>query len=149
MSCTIATSGDEFVSTSDPDPLGSGVLVTFALMTTAPATPAGALWMCPSVTVVPAGNPVRLATNVTDAAVMLPEPSFVVSNVIVTLPLPDASALAIGGTSLAGSSVAVNVGLVGADDDGDVDDEPQPTAMNASAIARADRRFMGASPDSR
>src|SRR5215472_16509469 len=95
--------------------------------------------MWPATTVVPAGNPVKFATNVAGAAVMLPAASFVTSNVIVTVPLPEASGPTIGGTSLDGNSVAVNVGFVG--EDGDVDDEPHPAARNASA-ASADRRFI-------
>src|SRR5947209_11468342 len=102
--------------------------------------------MWPSVTVVPAGNPVRFATKVTLAAVTLP-PLVVVSKVMVAVPVPDDSALVIGGTSFDGRSAAVKVGLVGVPDgdvdvlDGDVE-LPQPAAMNASAISAVASRFM-------
>src|SRR5205823_10869317 len=126
-----ATAGDAWLSVGVPVPVASGVAVTFALITTPPATPAGALCMWPSVTVVPAGNPVRFATKVTVAAVTLP-PLVVVSKVMVAVPVPDDSALVIGGTSFDGSRVAVNVGFVGVDGDVEL---PQPAAMNASAIS--------------
>src|SRR5262245_9190330 len=95
--------------------------------------------MWPSVTVVPAGNPVRFATKLIVAAVTLP-PLVVVSNVIVAEPVPEASALVIGGTSFEGSNWAVNVGFVGVVL-GDVE-LPQPAATNASAMAAVDSRFM-------
>jgi hypothetical protein len=71
---------------------------------------------------------------------MLP-PDVVVSKVMVTLPVPELSAFVIGGTSLAGDSVAVNVGFVGAVLDGEVED-PQPAATNASATIRPEKRFI-------
>jgi hypothetical protein len=66
-------------------------------------------------------------------------PDVVVSKVIVTFPVPDASAFVIGGTSFAGDSVAVNVGLAGAEL-GEVDE--LHAATNASGTSRADRRFI-------
>ncbi len=57
---------------------------------------------------VPAGKPVRLAWNVIVPLVMLPAASLVTLNVIVAVPVPVDSALAIGGTSFAGDSAAVN-----------------------------------------
>src|SRR5215831_6433151 len=99
--------------------------------------------MWPAVTFVPAGNPVTFATNVTLADVML-LPDVVVSNVMVTVPLPADSALETGGTSLAGNNVAVNVGFVGVE--GDVDDEPHPAAAMADAIASTNKRFIGDQP---
>src|SRR5881628_3341920 len=94
--------------------------------------------MWPSVTVVPAGNPVRFATKVTVAAVTLP-PLVVVSNVMVAVPVPDDSALVIGGTSFDGRRVAVKVGFVGVDGDVEL---PQPAAMNVSAMSAVASRFM-------
>src|SRR5579864_8113848 len=92
-------------------------------------------------TVVPGGNPDRLATKVTEAEVMFPFASFVTANVIVTFPLPDASGPVTGGTSFEGISVAVNVGSVGDDEDGEVEDE-HPAATNASATLSANKRFI-------
>jgi hypothetical protein len=64
-----------------------------------------------------------------------------VSNVIVASPLAPASVPAIGGTSFAAESVAVNVGFVGVFD-GDGDDFEQPTATNARATTNRDKRFI-------
>src|SRR5579871_4580746 len=99
--------------------------------------------MCPSVTVVPAGNPLSVALKVTLAVCTLPDESFVTNIVIDTLPVPDDSALVMGGTSLDGNSVAVKTGLGAAVlPEGDVDDEPQPAATNASATINAATRVM-------
>ena len=49
--------------------------------------------------------------------------------------------LVTGGTSFAGDSAAVNVGLVGAVVDGDVE-ELQPAAARASATAMRDKRVI-------
>src|SRR4051794_36958125 len=92
---------------------------------------------------VPAGKPVRLTTKVAVAAVMLPAASLVVTNVIVDVPLPLASAPVMAGTSFAGDSVATNVGLVGVV--GAVEDEPQPDTNTPRANSR-DNRFIGATP---
>jgi hypothetical protein len=70
---------------------------------------------------------------------MFPAASFCVTNVIVTFPVTVDSALVTGGTSLAGNSVAVNVGLVG--DVGDVE-LLQPAASRASTTATGDTRFI-------
>ena len=87
-----------------------------------------------------AGNPDRFATNVADAAVMFP-PLEVVSNVTVTLPLPDDSAVVIAGFSLAGDMIVVNVGRTVL---GEVDDElPHAATKKLSAMAKTERRFIG------
>src|SRR5256885_1424872 len=88
----------------------------------------------------PAGKPERFTTKVAVAAVMLPAASFVVTRVIVVLPETVDSALATGGTSLAGDNVAVNVGLVGVV--GAIEELPQPATQNPRAIVRMDRRFI-------
>ena len=81
---------------------------------------------------VPAGKPLRFTTKVAVAAVTLPALSFVVTIVTVAVPVPVASRRRSAGTSFAGDSVAVNVGLVGVV--GDVDDElPQPAAHTPRA----------------
>jgi hypothetical protein len=64
--------------------------------------------------------------------------------VIVTFPVPDASAFVIGGTSFAGNKIAVNVGF-GAAVLGDVDD-PHAVATNASGTIRASARFISMTP---
>src|SRR4051794_3820265 len=93
---------------------------------------------------VPAGNPVMLTTNVMVAAVTLPAESFVVTIVTVAVPLPLASAPVTAGTSLAGDSVATNVGLVGVV--GAVEDElPQPDTKTPRANRR-DSRFISTTP---
>jgi hypothetical protein len=83
----------------------------------------------------------RFTTNVADADVMLPAPSFAVTNVIEAFPLATDSALVIGGTSFAGDSAAVNVGLVGVVGVGVVE-LLQPAASNATATAIGDRCFI-------
>jgi hypothetical protein len=70
--------------------------------------------------------------------------SLVMSKVIVTLPLPLDSAFDTGGFSLAGRSVAVNVGLVG--EVGVAGELLQPTAMSESATLTIDSRFMHPTP---
>src|SRR6185503_21252261 len=92
------------------------------LTRTPPLTPTAPGWMCAMLIGVFAGNPASCATKVAVAAVIV-VPLVVVSNVIVTLPLPDDSAFVIGGFSLAGDSTAVNVGRTVL---GEVDDEPHP-----------------------
>src|SRR4051812_17942582 len=97
--------------------------------------------MCAMLMVDPAGNPVRLTTKVAVAAVMFPLPSFVVTSVIDALPCTVDSPFATGGTSFAGESWAVNVGLVGVVD-GDVEELLHAAAARATATARTDRRFI-------
>src|SRR3954467_8559264 len=99
--------------------------------------------MCAALIDVPAGNPVMLTTNVMVAAVTLPAESFVVTIVTVAVPLPLASAPETAGTSLAGDSVATNVGLVGVV--GAVDELPQPETNTPRANSR-DSRFIGTTP---
>src|SRR5262249_58886372 len=70
-------------------------------------------WMCAMFTADPAGNPVRLTTNVADAAVMLFAASRVTTSVIVELPLTVDSAFVIGGTSLSCHQAALHVALGG------------------------------------
>jgi hypothetical protein len=65
-----------------------------------------------------AGKFWRLNTKVALAAVMVPAESRVRSRVKVPVPLPDESALVIGGTSFAGFSAAVKVIFVGSVVDG-------------------------------
>src|SRR5436305_8548924 len=97
--------------------------------------------MCAMFTDEPAGKPVRLTTKVTLAAVMLFAASRVTTIVIVALPLTVDSALVTGGTSLAGESAAVNVGLVGVVGVGELL-LLQPAASRASTTAMGDRRFI-------
>jgi len=62
--------------------------------------------------------------------------------VILAVPVTADSLLVTGGTSFAGDSEALNTGVV-ATGVGVVDDElPQPAAMNASATASTDNRFI-------
>src|SRR6476659_3466088 len=97
--------------------------------------------MCAIFSGVLAGNPLRFTTNVTDTGpVKVPLASLGPSNVMVASPRPPASALVIGGTSLAVESVAVNFGAAGVD--GAVEDFEQPTATNARATANRDKRFI-------
>src|SRR5262245_41654184 len=97
--------------------------------------------MCAMFTVDPAGNPCRLTTNVAVAAVTLFAASLVTTSVIVAVPETVDSAFVIGGTSLAGDNVAVNVGLVGVVGVGELL-LLQPAANSASATAMGDRRFI-------
>src|SRR5262249_52864855 len=89
----------------------------------------------------PAGNPWRFTTNVAVAEVTLPAASFAVISVMDAVPFTVDSALVIGGTSFAGDSVAVNVGLVGGGLVG-VELLLQPAARSASTTAMGDRRFI-------
>jgi hypothetical protein len=97
--------------------------------------------MCAMLTADPAGNPVRFTTKVALADVMLPAASFAVISVMDAVPFTVDSALVTGGTSFAGDSVAVNVGLVGVGVVG-VELLLQPAARTASATAMGDRRFI-------
>src|SRR5262245_21000189 len=65
--------------------------------------------MCDAVRAVPAGNPVTETVASMVAAVMVPAGSLVTLNLSVAVPDPFASVPLIGGTSLDGSSAAVNV----------------------------------------
>ena len=62
----------------------------------------------------PGGKPVRVTTKSAVAAVMSPAAFLPMFNVIVTVPLPLASAFETGGTLLAGRSIAVNFGATAA-----------------------------------
>jgi hypothetical protein len=95
---------------------------------------------------VPAGKFDMLTTNVAVAEVTLPALSFVVTNVTVAVPVPAASAPTIAGTSLAGESVAVNVGFVGVV--GAVEDELPQAAANTPRVtnSREEKRFIGPAP---
>src|SRR6267378_2897224 len=98
--------------------------------------------MCAMLIGVPAGNPVRLTANVAVEAMILPLASFVTSNVMVAVPVPEASAPTMGGTSLAGDNVALKTGwreTVGFVTD---DELPQPPARTPSARTMTDRRFI-------
>src|SRR5215813_2461033 len=97
--------------------------------------------MCAAVSAVPAGKPWKLPMNVPVAAVMLFAESRVTTNVIVMLPLPVDSVFVIAGTSFAGRMSTVNVGFVGVDVDGDVDDFEQPIE-SARIAARTEIRFI-------
>src|SRR6266508_6385530 len=100
--------------------------------------------MCAMLIGVPAGNPVRLTMNVAVPPVTLPLASLVTLNVTVVVPLPDCSALLIGGFSLEGLSSAVKVGMTAL---GAVDDElPHAADPNASTIARKAKRFIVGAP---
>src|SRR5262245_56666277 len=65
--------------------------------------------MCAMVKFVVDGKSFTFTVKLATAAVIAFELSRVIVSVMVTVPLPVFSALAIGGTSLAGSSLAVNV----------------------------------------
>src|SRR2546425_12969984 len=103
--------------------------------------------MCATVIVEPAGNPVRFATTVTFAAVMLLDASLVTSKVSAAVPDDTDSAFVMAGTSFAGDNCAENVSLVGGAVGVGVVDEPlQPTASNARTTARKDARVIGITP---
>src|SRR6266404_343804 len=90
---------------------------------------------------VPGGKPLRLTTNVTCAAVMLPDESRVTSNVIVELPVPVASAPVIGGFSFDVFRRAENVGF-GCEDGDEAVSLVQADATHASAIAVKTKRVI-------
>src|SRR5436305_1155906 len=95
----------------------------------------------------PAGNPPSVTAKFAVAAVMFPDESFVVFIVIVAVPVTDDSALVIGGTSLAGDSDAVKIGVVLPVVGAVVEDElPQPAVSRPSATATTDRCFICDSP---
>lgn len=85
-------------------------------ITTAPATPAGASWMCIPVITELAGNPRSTSSILPVAAVILPVLSFVVERVKVQAPLAAASAFVTGGTTLAGMRFPVNTAAAGEGD---------------------------------
>src|SRR5437762_1724977 len=95
--------------------------------------------MCESRMGVPGGKPLRLTTNVTFAAVMLPDASRVTSNVIVELPVPPASVPVIGGFSFEVCISAENVGL---GVDGVDGEQVQAAARTAKALAKRAKRFI-------
>src|ERR1700680_2917373 len=98
-----------------PAPLVNGtVLDGMKLISTPPLTPTAPVWMCASVIDVSDGNPCMVTTAVPTALVTAPVASFVVTNVMVTLPEATDSLFVIGGVSFAGSSCSVNVGFTGA-----------------------------------
>src|SRR6266705_910132 len=92
----------------------------------------------------PAGKPPRVTANVTVADVMLPAASFVVTNVMLAVPLTPDSAFVTGGTSLAGDNAAVNVGLAAAVGlvVADVEFFVHPAARSTIATTGTDRRFI-------
>jgi hypothetical protein len=81
---------------SGVSPLASPVFTTMLPDGAVPTTPS---WMWEIVMVVVDGKPCRLHWKLAVAAVIVPAASFVRLNVIVTVPLPVASAPVIGGTS--------------------------------------------------
>src|SRR3989304_1089317 len=96
--------------------------------------------MCEAVSADPFGNPLYVPLKSTVAAVMLPAESFVRLNVIVIVPEAPASALMTAGTSLVGSSVAVNFGAgsgVGA-----VGEVAQALMLRARMETAIARRFI-------
>jgi hypothetical protein len=70
----------------------------------------------------------------------------VLNIVTVTVPAPDDSAFVMGGTSFAGSSVAVNVFVVVVGAVGDEELFEQPAANRLRATATNDKRFIVNSP---
>src|SRR3954468_4550061 len=102
--------------------------------------------MCVARTVVPAGNPLRLYTNVPVAAVMVPEASRVRFKVKVPVPRPFASALVMGGTSFAALSAALNTIVFGCVFDGD-DGLLLPHPAASTAIPMSTYRFICVPPD--
>src|SRR3989454_8401584 len=100
--------------------------------------------MCERMIDVFGGKPDKFTTNLAVAAVMFLSASRVMSNVMVTLPLPPDSAFAIGGTSFDVRRSAVNVAMleiVGAVDEVP---PPQPAATSASArVERSEERRVG------
>ena len=135
----------DFVNDAVPLVIDTSPAVSDVFTTTGQAHVAAPSWMCAMLMADPAGKLERFTTKVAVAAVMLPAESFVVTSVIDTLPVTTDSELLTGGTSLAGDSAAVNVGLVGVVDEGDVE-ELQPTAARASATAMRDKRVIVRSP---
>src|SRR5438552_3456787 len=125
------------------------------LMTTLPFVPAAALWMCPMLIAVPAGQPVMSVSKSAFAAVMVPLASFVVVSVKVPLPEHDASALAIAGTSFellrsavktnlswgVGAGVGVGVAATVGDAVGATAAGPQALRASAAAARPARRRI--------
>src|SRR6266566_2799371 len=113
------------------------------LMTTLPLVPAAALWMCPMLIAVPAGQPVMSVSNSAFAAVMVP------------LPEHDASALAIAGTSFellrsavktnlscgVGAGVGVGVAATVGDAVGATAAVPQALSTSTPAARPARRRI--------
>jgi len=111
------------------------------LTNTPPLAPEAPGWMCEAVSVVPGGNPVADTVASMVAAVMLPAASLDRLNVRLAVPEPPASDPLTGGTSLEGSSMALNVdddageGVVGVS-------PPQPAATEAR-ISNPERQMKG------
>jgi hypothetical protein len=141
--CASAGSTVRFAAVKEPDPLVStfcpAVMPLFT--TTLPFTPDAAWWMCARLIGVPAGKPVRFTTNVAVAAVTLFAESRVTTIVTVALPLPEASAPVMTGTSFAGESAAVNVGLVGVEVVG-LEFLLHPAARKQTAAQTRENRFI-------
>src|ERR1700680_1206370 len=97
-----------------PEPLGivTSPWAMSVLISTEPFTPIAPGWMWAAIRTVPGGKPLMDATKSTVAAVRVFVLSLVRGKVIVTVPDPPDSAPPIGGTSLAGSIVAVNTGVL-------------------------------------
>src|SRR5882672_8468787 len=98
--------------------------------------------MCERMIDVFAGKPDKFTTNLPVAAVMFLLASRVMSNVMVTLPLPPDSAFAIGGTSFAVRRSAVNVATLEIVGEATEVPPPQPGATRASARVEMVRRFI-------
>src|SRR6267378_2484347 len=98
--------------------------------------------MCERMIDVFAGKPDKFTTNFAVAAVMFLLASRVRSNVMVTLPLPPASAFAIGGTSFDVRRSAVNVATLEIVGEATEVPPPQPAAARASARVEMVRRFI-------
>src|SRR5688572_19390287 len=78
---------------------------------------------------------------------MVPEPSFVTVRAMVAVPLPLASALAMGGTSLAGERGTVKVDVVWVPCEGaSGDDSAHPTARTLRPTRSSDNRFIAVLP---
>jgi hypothetical protein len=96
------------------------------------------------VTEVPAGNPATAISKSADADVIVLFPSLVTVSSMTTEPLAPASALVIGGVSLADERGTVKVDVVLVPCDGaDGDEElPQPTASILRPTTSVRSRFM-------
>ena len=96
--------------------------------------------MCAPVSVVFAGKPVKLMTKSYVAPVMTLAASRVTVMVSCIVPLAEASAFVMAGTSFDGSSIAVNRPTFGSD--GLVGESSSQEIPNASTKASKTRRFM-------
>src|SRR3954454_21163903 len=143
MRCATAgsTVTPAFVNDATPLAIATSPAASDVFTTTGHAQVVAPSWMCAMLTAEPAGKPCRFTTKVADAEEMFPPASFAVMSVIDAVPVTVDSALVTGGTSFAGDSVAVNVGLVGVGVLG-VELLLQPAAKSASATAMGDKRFI-------